>query len=159
MTTTKDLLNTKQNTLLTELESIKNLLDGQEADNIPLLQDTFVPKEPESEIQTIPSITEGVLPGQRSLFNEHKLNAAKPNPKIKSSKASLTTFANSLIDNSVPITPNSNNNTTSTNRASSANSLSNNPFLPAHVRQRLQRDANNEQSNDNDKRLATVNSS
>jgi hypothetical protein len=161
MTTTKDLLNTKQHTLLNELESIKNLLDGQEADNIPLLQDSIITKEPETK--TTPSVTTGVLPGQRSLFKESKFKDSKLNEdrlksELKSENIPLKTFSNNHPRNDALAVHEKDSNTASTAKSTNTSSLSNNPFLPAHVRQRLQRDANNEQDND-DKPLATVNSS
>ena len=171
MATTKDLLKTKQHTLLTELESIKNLLDGQEADNIPLLQDSIIPKEP--EIETAPPATAGVLPGQRSLFkeskfkeskfkesklNENKRNEATFKSEPKPEDIPLKTFSNSHPRSDAFAVPEEDSEATSITKSTNTSSLSNNPFLPAHVRQRLQRDANNEQDND-DKPLATVNSS
>lgn len=169
MTTRKDLFHSKQNTLLTELESIKDLLDGQEADNIPLLQDSVTPKEPEDkepeDLQSTPSMTSGALPGQRSLFNEGKLSEAevrepahneinthryKAEPEkaasktdgLNDSRTQLDSVSNNMVNDIIS------NNTTTETKTPNATSLSNNPFLPAHVRQRLQRDANNEQSNE-----------
>jgi hypothetical protein len=162
MTTTKDLLNTKQHTLLTELESIKNLLDDQEADNIPLLQDSIITKEP--EIETTPSVTAGVLPGQRSLFKESKFkdskfNEARLKSELKSENIPLKTFSNNHPRNDALAVPEKESGTTGIAKSTNTSSLSNNPFLPAHVRQRLQRDANNEQSSDDEKRVVTVNAS
>jgi hypothetical protein len=159
MTTTKDLLKTKKNTLLTELESIKNLLDAQETDNIPLLQDTIIPKGPEAEAQPLSAVTDGVLPGQRSLFNEAKAKFAPESGPAEPSK--------NQVLNDVPVTFETNSNNISTNNTSTAktantSSLSNNPFLPAHVRLRLQRDANNQQqhnSDDDKKSIAIVDAS
>ena len=44
-------------------------------------------------------------------------------------------------------TPETQGQTTSTSKVTNASSLSNNPFLPMHVRQRLQQDASNKHSN------------
>lgn len=169
MTTRKDLFHSKQNTLLTELESIKDLLDGQEADNIPLLQDSVTPKEPEDkepeDLQNASLMISGALPGQRSLFNEGKLSeaevrepahneinthrykaelekAASKTDGLNDSRTQLDSVSNNTVNDIIS------NNTTTETKTPNATSLSNNPFLPAHVRQRLQRDANNEQSNE-----------
>jgi hypothetical protein len=162
MTTTKDLLTTKKNTLLTELESIKNLLDGQSTDNIPLLQDTIIPKEPEKQV--VHTVTEGVLPGQRPLFNEAIVNEStfyKANSTAESESAQtlLTSSPNNHSLDETSITAETNSNSTVAVKTANTTSLSTNPFLPAHVRQRLQQDANNEQRNDNEKPKATVNAS
>ena len=174
MTTRKDLFHSKQNTLLTELESIKDLLDGQEADNIPLLQDSVTPKEPEDkepeDLQSASLMISGALPGQRSLFNEGKLSEAevrepahkeinthlyKAKPEkaasktdgLNDSRTQLDSVSNNTVNDIISNDTISNNTTTKT-KTPNATSLSNNPFLPAHVRQRLQRDANNEQNNE-----------
>jgi hypothetical protein len=203
MATKKELFSSKKNTLLIELESIKNLLDGQEADKIPLLQDSITPREP--QLQNSSSITDGVLPGQRSLFNEakpreRKLNenefkhkglseaemreATPDNTKTHNISPYKTAFykstsqknglsdkeyqSDSVLKNTVRDIAGNNASTASDavnnsapieTKTLNATSLSNNPFLPAHVRQRLQRDANNEQSNENDERHARVDSS
>jgi hypothetical protein len=169
MTTRKDLFHSKQNTLLTELESIKDLLDGQEADNIPLLQDSVTPKEPEDkepeDLQSASPMTSGDLPGQRSLFNEGKLSEAevcepthneinthlyKAEPEKAAFKTAELNDSRTRLDSVLNNTVNdvASNNTTTETKTPNATSLSNNPFLPAHVRQRLQRDANNEQNNE-----------
>lgn len=169
MAMTKSLLSNKQDTLLTELESIKNLLGGKEADNIPLLQDTVASKTAPLQADSVqtthtqkthiqktltqeasPSI-DGVLPGQRSLFLDAKMTEAKATSKIQSHTASTNTEPTNTTST----------NTTSTNKEAEskptdANSLSNNPFLPAHVRQRLQRDANN---HPDEQALTSVNTS
>jgi hypothetical protein len=123
----KDLLNKRKQALLTELESIKGLLDSDPVDNIPLLQDAII--EEETELLIAPPLSEwvdetdeaevlevtlepeeatttpinGALPGQQTLFKEQSTLKEKNESHATGSHASL----------------------------------SQNPFLPAHVRQRF----------------------
>jgi hypothetical protein len=156
---TIDIFTNKQHTLLTELESIKSLLDNdnKQVDNIPLLQypvsSPSLPHEAErtradltatvtnkgnnnqnvntefanvnhdavttnvtavlADISSMQSSLNGTnaLPGQRSLFTNAKA-------KISTHKISEP----QLVDNSAD---------------QKASSLAENPFLPAHLRQRL----------------------
>jgi hypothetical protein len=170
---TIDILNNKQHTLLTELESIKSLLDNnRQVDNIPLLENPVssqsLPHKHEltkaalttavtsddggesnnsqnrngeideinseyknkSEVETTmlssfntaafsmdDADTQGVLnsknvlPGQRSLFIDTKTKASTHS-----------------VDDAQPV---------DNSAHKKASSLSENPFLPAHVRQRL----------------------
>jgi hypothetical protein len=127
----KDLLNKRKQTLLTELESIKGLLDSDPVDNIPLLQDAIIEEEAErlvepplvileddtDEVEAVEAFFEpeedtptstlinGALPGQQSLFNEQS------KAKLKEKNKPHATGSHA--------------------------SLSQNPFLPAHVRQRF----------------------
>ena len=189
---TIDILNNKQYTLLTELESIKSLLDNdnRQVDNIPLLQypvsSPSLSHEPErtradftaavtnkdnnnqnvniefdkahhnvgtthvtavlADISSMQSSLNGtnVLPGQRSLFTNTEA-------KISTHKTSEPP----AVDNSAH---------------QKASSLPENPFLPAHLRQRLNNQHAAESSAQNDilnnmnesadeQRLSTANAS
>lgn len=167
--TTKDTFNNKQNTLLTELESIKTLLgdDHRKIDNIPLLQtpvsqfsglpeaspisvdtspghDLGDDKYSHNDIPTQPTTTHGVLPGQQSLFNTTDNTANKQISLDTPNKAEHTTA--SAQQNTEP----------HQRERKARATLADNPFLPAHVRQRLQGD---EQATTESPPLTTVDAS
>lgn len=131
MSDEQDFLNKRKQSLLVELESIKHLLDDK-PDTIPVLKDAVVEQEvilstPSPSIEDKPqqnresqstsepqSIEEpipnnGVLPGQQALFDEEQSPAKKPTTQ----------------------------NSTPTRKPAPRKNLSNNPFLPEHVRRRL----------------------
>ncbi len=129
MSDNQDRIQQRKQSLLSELESIKDLLHDETANNIPILKDAIIedPAEPQTQypepdnteiteeqgfkinldeldkededIVEEPAPTPGVLPGQQSLFGE---------------KA----------------------------KGSDKKSLQDNPFLPPHIRQRLGKDGN-----------------
>lgn len=140
MPNTKNLFDTKQQTLLRELESIKHLLDEQPVDNIPVLQDTVTTNavKPINSIKqealyNEPPVTpiNGVLPGQQPLFNE--------------------TVTSQTLDQTITAKTNHNNRVSQqqTTNNLKAVSLAQNPFLPKHVRERLQNNLYNESGNTN----------
>ena len=134
----------RKQSILSELESIKHLLDG-EADHIPVLEEPIpedeLPKThtsfnsataistttstAASNVDTTPHITpsaqdRSVLPGQQSLFS-------KAMPKPESAQSELPSQPS--VAKPKPSIP---------EPRKKASSISQNPFLPEHVRQRLE---------------------
>ncbi|MGS2717092.1 hypothetical protein ACVBE9_02890 [Eionea flava] len=168
MTTKDHTFNNKQNSLLTELESIKTLLDSDDRkiDNIPLLQTPISqhnhhPEEhtalsagannsrrdtrtTHNDIAVKSTTMHGVLPGQQSLFNTADKSIIPDNlDTTKHPEESIQKSAD--LHQQVRKT---------------RTTLADNPFLPAHVRQRLQAaSSNNEQAATEPQPLATVDAS
>lgn len=138
MSDNQEKMEQRKQILLSELESIKDLLNDQKADNIPILKDAIVEDSVDTddlyeeenieidldqidEVNEEPS-TPGVLPGQQSLFSEGNKESSKQNKKddlgVQAEEADL-----SIKDKQSP-----------------KKSLQNNPFLPPHIRERLGQD-------------------
>ena len=146
MASNKDLLNEKKQTMLAELESIKSLLDD-ELDKIPVLQEAVVERDGELTSAPIPNLVErviddntdaetpartearnnkpaaqaqainthspSVLPGQQSLFADKSKRQQKHQAKANTEHQAKTR--------------------TNTEQ----HQFDDNPFLPKHIRQRL----------------------
>lgn len=137
----KDLLQRKKETLLAELESIKSLLTDNNSDNIPVLKDAILEETAEDPLHESPmdsfpeamEKTEDISAIQLAI-EAHTANEAEtntPSDNHPHSSNSVLPGQRSLFNdagNKIKKTPP----TPSTHA-----SLSKNPFLPPHVRERF----------------------
>jgi hypothetical protein len=148
MPSDKDLLNKRKQTLLTELESIKGLLNTTDADSIPLLEDAIVEDEYEHETLIEDSVIAD-LPVElfEAEFEELSIKNLAPTlsdnlpPPIKNralpGQQSLFKASSDNNTNRLPA------------KAGSKASLAQNPFLPPHVRERFERALEDDTPNNN----------
>ncbi|ODS23932.1 hypothetical protein AB835_06325 [Candidatus Endobugula sertula] len=134
MSHSKDLLNKRKKSLLVELESIKHLLDDNPS-TIPILKDAVVEKESTAYVQiledNIPPNTES-KPISGSKCTEKQLTHHASEQKALFNVEQASQKAGKEVLNKPQTTP-----PMHTEKNVSGKTLSNNPFLPDHVRKRL----------------------
>lgn len=141
MPSKKDRLNHKKQTLLTELESIKGLLD-KDIDNIPVLQDAII----ETKIDTEEALTNTQPQDstktalEAEMTHNESLDTNTEIPTLSTKKNGVLPGQQSLFKE---------NTNTENGNSGSKESLSKNPFLPPHVRQRFEGESETSEATSN----------
>lgn len=128
MTNDKEMLNNKKAALLTELESIKDLLvaDSNSDDNIPVLKDAIIEETADELLSDAPEQFINSASNHEALTTpEEEMNSSTKNNSVLPGQQSL-------------FNETSTSNKTKNQTQNTASSLSKNPFLPPHVRQRFE---------------------
>lgn len=127
MTSDKEILNNKKAALLAELESIKDLLaDTNSDDNIPVLKDAIIEETTDVLLNDIPDhFINNTTNNEALAAPEEDMNSSTKNNSVLPGQQSLfnETSTSNKAKNQTQNTP---------------SSLSKNPFLPPHVRQRFE---------------------
>jgi hypothetical protein len=147
-----NLLNKRKQALLTELESIKGLLNTTDPDSIPLLEDTVLEDEYESLVEDSaiaePSIELPIEPESPIELLE-ELPIDEPTPPLSDELPPPPTIKHGALPGQQSLfkAPADSNRVPA--KAGSKASLAQNPFLPPHVRERFERAIEDDNPNNN----------
>ncbi|MFT5421315.1 MAG: hypothetical protein ACI9D5_002070 [Candidatus Endobugula sp.] len=138
----KNLLNKRKQALLTELESIKGLLNTVDPDSIPLLEDAILEGEHAGLIEDEAIVALPIEPSVK-LFEEQydELPIENLAPTLSDKLHPPATISNGTLPGQQSLFKASSDNNTNRvpAKAGSKASLAQNPFLPPHVRERFER--------------------
>lgn len=141
MPSDKDLLKKRKETLLTELESIKGLLESEHTDNIPLLQDAIIEEKADFFDDIYPPNIDDEKTNDFTHIEDYEFSfddKKEPQTPPSTNNINNSTLADQAsLFNDTP--PTYKNEQKPQKTAGSHASLSQNPFLPPHVRQRFEK--------------------